>query len=230
MSVLGSIPGIPGNSLIDNQNPIIPFAPTLDSWKAMGDARLSLSILHPLSDALPIVMQVDIPENATGEVGFLNVGWWGMDVSPQEYNASFYILGAARNVDAPSPSHMNVSLRSKLTGEVWSSSQIPIQGNLSQFEYAHYSTSIDNKASAPNSNNTFAVTFDASEAAGATFYFGLISLFPETYKGRPNGLRKDLAEHMKALNPKLLRFPGGNNLEGYSTSERWKWWHTVGYV
>ena len=35
---------------------------------------LSLDVLHPLSEALPVVMQVDIPRNATGEVGFLNEG------------------------------------------------------------------------------------------------------------------------------------------------------------
>ena len=38
---------------------------------------MSLDRLHPLSTALPIVMQIDIPENATGEVGFLNYGWYG---------------------------------------------------------------------------------------------------------------------------------------------------------
>jgi hypothetical protein len=25
-------------------------------------------------------MRVDIPQDATGEVGFLNEGWWGMNV------------------------------------------------------------------------------------------------------------------------------------------------------
>jgi len=35
---------------------------------------LSLDVLHPLSEALPVVMQVDIPITATGEVGFLNEG------------------------------------------------------------------------------------------------------------------------------------------------------------
>ena len=135
---------------------------------------------------------------------------------------------SARNIETTPPTHVDVSLRSNLTGELWSTAQIPISGNLSQFNYAQFSAVIDNKATAPNSNNSFAVTFDASEVAGATYYFGLSSLFPETYKHRPNGLRKDLAEHMRALKPKFLRFPGGNNLEGYSTYERWKWWQTIG--
>jgi alpha-L-arabinofuranosidase len=69
---------------------------------------------------------------------------------------------------------------------------------------------------APNSNNTFAITFDASEVAGNTYCFGLVSLFPETYNGRPNGLRRGLAGAIKDLGTTFLRFPGGNNIEGYS--------------
>ena len=81
---------------------------------------------------------------------------------------------------------------------------------------------------APNSNNTFAITFDAAEAAGQTFYFDLISLFPPTFKGRKNGLRRDLAEHLMYLQPKFLRFPGGNNMEGISIDTRWQWKKNIG--
>ena len=81
---------------------------------------------------------------------------------------------------------------------------------------------------APNSNNTFAVTMNASEVAGTTFYFDLISLFGATYNNRTNGLRADLGQHVKDLSPKFLRFPGGNNLEGYSIETRWKWNNTIG--
>ena len=38
----------------------------------------------------------------------------------------------------------------------------------------------------------------------------MISLFPtDTYKGRRNGLRRDIAEAIAALHPKFVRFPGG---------------------
>ena len=46
--------------------------------------------------------------------------------------------------------------------------------------------------------------------------FDMISLFPEdTFKGRENGMRKDLGEMLEALEPKFLRFPGGCITEGY---------------
>ena len=225
---LGQQNGLSGTSIVGSENPTAPFGPVLTGWQSIGGAVLSLDYLHPLSEALPTVLQVSIPSNATGEVGFLNYGWWGMNVSPQTYNASFYML-ANGPTDAANLTGVNVSLRSNLTADVWISSHVPIQ-NLSDFVYTQFDSTLVNTVTAPNSNNTFAVTFDASEVAGSTFYFDLISLFPETFNGRKNGLRKDLGQHIKDLNPQFLRFPGGNNLEGYSISQRWKWNETIGLL
>ncbi|MDN3293237.1 alpha-L-arabinofuranosidase C-terminal domain-containing protein [Streptomyces ficellus] len=45
---------------------------------------------------------------------------------------------------------------------------------------------------------------------GGTVRLDMVSLFPrDTYKGRANGLRKDLAEKIAALKPGFVRFPGG---------------------
>ena len=42
-----------------------------------------------------------------------------------------------------------------------------------------------------------------------------ISLFPvDTYKGRKNGLRKDLAQALEDMHPGVFRFPGGCIVEG----------------
>lgn len=226
--MFGEVKGVPGSSVVSAENPVVPFGPTLDGWRPIGDAMLSLNILHPLSEALPTVLQVDIPYYATGEVGFLNEGWWGIDVRPQTYNASFYMKANAPR-DNTTLSGIDVSLRSNLTDDVWSTKTIPIEEDgYSSFDYTQFHAQIINDVKAPNSNNTFAVTFNATEVAGSTFYFSLISLFPETYKDRPNGLRKDLAQGIEDLNPTFLRFPGGNNLEGYSISQRWKWNETIG--
>lgn len=57
----------------------------------------------------------------------------------------------------------------------------------------------------------------------------MVSLFPEdTYKGRDNGLRKDLAEALEALQPKFLRFPGGCVIEGYNIPTAYRWKDSVG--
>ena len=48
----------------------------------------------------------------------------------------------------------------------------------------------------------------------ATVWLQMVSLFPPTYHGRPNGNRVDLMEKLAAMHPSFLRFPGGNFLEG----------------
>ena len=73
-STFGMDVQFPGQSIEYSENPTIPFGPTLTGWRSIGGAKLSLDTLHPLSDALTTVMRVDVPINATGEVGFLNEG------------------------------------------------------------------------------------------------------------------------------------------------------------
>lgn len=58
-----------------------------------------------------------------------------------------------------------------------------------------------------------------------------ISLFPvDTYKGRENGLRKDLAQALTDINPGVFRFPGGCIVEGTELEDRYQWKETVGPV
>ena len=58
-----------------------------------------------------------------------------------------------------------------------------------------------------------------------------VSLFPRhTFNDRPNGLRADLAEALKALKPGVFRFPGGCIVEGTTIETRYQWKNTVGPV
>lgn len=45
---------------------------------------------------------------------------------------------------------------------------------------------------------------------------------------RKNGLRIDLAEALKELNPTVIRFPGGNMLEGNNNKTWWDWKDSIG--
>lgn len=74
---IGGIPGYSGSlvNVTGSENPIVPFDPVSTAWAPIGDGvRMTLDILHPLSDALTTSLQIDIPLNATGEVGFQNFG------------------------------------------------------------------------------------------------------------------------------------------------------------
>ena len=58
-----------------------------------------------------------------------------------------------------------------------------------------------------------------------------ISLFPvNTFKGRENGMRRDLAQALADLKPGIFRFPGGCIVEGTDLQTRYQWKNTVGPV
>jgi alpha-L-arabinofuranosidase len=106
--------------------------------------------------------------------------------------------------------------------------QTQFSGGSLTSKYRKYTFSFNARDSAPNVNNTFVVELDGKAARGATIYFGFFSLFPPTYKNKPNGMRIDLAEALADLKPSILRFPGGCDLEGDIIQNRWKWNETIG--
>jgi alpha-N-arabinofuranosidase len=59
----------------------------------------------------------------------------------------------------------------------------------------------------------------------------MVSLYPkETWKNRPNGLRKDLVQLLADMKPGFIRFPGGCIVEGRRLELRYEWKKTVGDV
>ena len=62
-----------------------------------------------------------------------------------------------------------------------------------------------------------------------TICLDMVSLFPQdTYKGHPNGLRKDLAEVIADLKPRFVRFPGGCASHGQGIDNIYHWQATIG--
>jgi alpha-N-arabinofuranosidase len=130
--------------------------------------------------------------NGTGKVGFENEGYWGMDVKQQTYTGSFWVKGSYEG-------SFTASLQSNLTEEVFGSTEV--ESKAVADEWIEHTFELVPEKDAPNSNNTFAITFDASKCEGGSLDFNLISLFPPTYKGRKNGLRIDIAEALAEMNP-----------------------------
>jgi alpha-N-arabinofuranosidase len=52
----------------------------------------------------------------------------------------------------------------------------------------------------------------------------------DTWKGRPNGLRKDLVQLLYDMHPGFVRFPGGCIVEGRTLLTRYRWKTTVGDI
>ncbi|KAH9831153.1 glycoside hydrolase family 51 protein [Rhodofomes roseus] len=196
----------------------------LDPWVAVNGAELEvIADTDPVSSALPNSLQVSIPSDATGSVGFSNPGYWGIKVdSSWTYNASLYYRFPSESSYSGT---LTVGLESD-TGEVFASNSTTIDG--SQTSWANIFLTLTPSSSASNTNNSFFVAVNGSEAAGKTIDFAMFSLFPPTYKNRPNGMRIDIAETLAAMKPAFFRFPGGNNIEGQSFDTRWQWNATVG--
>ena len=173
-----------GSPVNASDNPVEPYGPSLTGWYPIGDVSLSLDRLHPLSSALPNSLALTFGKNATGDVGLFNIGWWGIDVSPQTYNASFFVNAVNNTYAANQTTTFKLALRSNLTDDVWATSEIGPVG-VDTFRYVQLNGTIENDQTAPDANNTFAITFDAEALRGQTLYFSLFSLFPETFKGEP---------------------------------------------
>ncbi|MGI5152052.1 alpha-L-arabinofuranosidase C-terminal domain-containing protein [Plantactinospora sp. CA-294935] len=93
------------------------------------------------------------------------------------------------------------------------------------------------RATATSSTGRLAVT----GTGGGTVRLDMVSLFPrDTFKNRPNGMRRDLAEKVAALRPGFLRFPGGclvntgshygYTVPDYERRRSYQWKDTVGPV
>lgn len=57
----------------------------------------------------------------------------------------------------------------------------------------------------------------------------MVSLFPKnTFKGRKNGLRADLAQTIADIHPRFIRFPGGCVAHGDGLHNMYRWKNTIG--
>jgi alpha-L-arabinofuranosidase len=93
-------------------------------------------------------------------------------------------------------------------------------------EWRKYTAVLTTGSVAPTPDGRFAIT----ASTPGSFNVTEVSLFPPTYHNRPNGDRVDLSEKLAAMHPRLLRFPGGNYLEGNTIAERFEWKNTIGPI
>jgi len=199
----------------------------LPSVGATGEIRVVTS--QPLTHALPNSLEVSVKAaSAEQPLVVANDGYWGIPVKPNTtYRVAFYARGMqvtrrGRSYDQTRfTGSLLVSLQSADGSRVHARAETSALGTLWQKIELTLTTGPD---VTPSTDNRFVI---AAREPG-TFWLSLISLFPPTYKDRPNGLRVDIMEKLAAMNPKFLRFPGGNYLQGNNLWERFDWKATVG--
>ncbi|KAI0694224.1 glycoside hydrolase family 51 protein [Cytidiella melzeri] len=195
----------------------------LVAWSAVNGAQLTIiADPKPVSSALPNSLQVKIPTGKTGAVGFSNSGFWGIKVdSTWTYTASLYFKFP---VASSFSGTLTIALQTA-TGQTLAQGTTAIRG--SQTTWKQVQLTLKPTKTASNTNNVFTVSLDGKAASGQTIDFAMLSLFPPTFKNRPNGMRVDIAEALAETGPAFFRFPGGNNI-GQTVATRWQWNATVG--
>src|SRR5665213_782597 len=186
-------------------------------WSGVGGATMVLDASTPLNDALNVSLKVDAAAaSKTSPAGVANGGFWGIPVEPRTtYKVSFFAKAAA-GFAGP----LTVSIESADGKTVFASKKISgLTGDWKKFE-----ATLKTKSVTPSKDNVFKIT----TTDPGTIWLQEVSLFPPTYKNRPNGDRKDLSQLLADAQPKFLRFPGGNYVEGSDFVNRFNWKQMIG--
>jgi alpha-L-arabinofuranosidase len=203
-------------------------------WSAVADggaeATATLDAATPLNSQLTRSLKLDLTSVTAGQrAGMANTGYFGVPVVPgQVYRVSFFAKASA-GFTGP----LTVSLESQNGSQAYASAQVRgltagwrqfaatlrVPRGVAELADGRFVISVDNRGSHP-----------VSVPGGATVWLQVVSVFPPTYRNRPNGLRPDLVEILAAIHPRILRFPGGNYVEGVTVDTRWDWKQTIGPI
>jgi alpha-N-arabinofuranosidase len=190
-------------------------------WSAVhGDGAAATTAVdrgQALSAAIANSLRLEVTEASAGHpAGIANEGYWGIPVRPNtRYRASFFAK-AAPGFTGP----IAVAIESEdgktsfATGRVAAVTQA----------WKQYEVTLTTATLAPTAKARFVLTVDRP----GTIWFGLVSLFPPTYRNQANGFRPDVLQMLIDMRPKFLRFPGGNYLEGDQIADRFEWKKTLG--
>ncbi len=206
------------SELVKNRS--FEFAMPMMGWKQLESDRFSL---NKQSGAVEIINRgvghdnnprfARVSVNSERPFALVNEGFFGMGVKENaKHTFSIWLR----------PNEGNVSVKAEVLGANES-----VIGSVTvtpdSKDWKKYSTSLV-------TTSTYAkATLRLSFIGKGAIDIDLVSLSPtDTWKGRPNGLRKDLVQLLYDLKPGFLRFPGGCIVEGRDLSLRYQWKKTVG--
>ena len=192
----------------------------LTAWKKSGKVSWQVMDQGGLNEQNPHWLRVETAEGGTIE----NCGFGaGMFVEAgKQYRFSVF----AGFDGAGETAHLNVAVRDAATKEICAGGSVMVCGTA----WKRYE--IVMTASLGTEQGVLELTFGR---AGA-WKLDMVSLFPaDTFCGRENGLRRDIAEALAQLHPKFMRFPGGCLVHDGSLNENdrnsmYRWKNTIGPV
>lgn len=182
--------------------------------KDVTAAKIKVTDENPFFETAPHSLEVAITD-ASEEVVLVNSGFWGMGV---EEKGKYFL----RTIIRVSPEYKGV-VEARLiseSGEILATCPIATAepGKWNDVQNTIISIGKDAKAK-------LAIIFNGT----GKVWLDYVSLYPEnTYKGRKNGLRKDIAQKIADLKPAFVRWPGGTIVGGITLSTRMNWKKMLG--
>ena len=193
-----------------------PFTAWEFAKEGNGIGTISLETREPIHPNNPHYLLVDVKTVGKHGVGIRNKGYDGIVLRKEEtYRFSVFL----RNPDGGSMP-VDVVVKDHKGTVVADTSFTASSSTWKQYEMVLRSRSDADTAA-------LSLLFKKR----GTVAVDMVSLFPiDTYKGRKNGLRRDIAETIAALKPAFVRFPGGCLAHGDGLDNIYQWKNTIGPV
>jgi len=179
-------------------------------WAALtqGEGKIGLDPENPLNDARKRSLKIE--STSTTRFGAVNEGFWGIPVQKgARYRLMIWTKGEGDLVATLEDKDARATAEGVIKGSAksWHRSIVTLEAKSDVKEGR----------------------LVLSRKTPGTTWIGFTSLLPEkTWRGRRNGMRLDLAQHVERMKPAFVRFPGGCYVEGNAFANAFDWKTTVG--
>ena len=163
-----------------------------------GVARgsIALETADLLNAAQSRALRLDVA--AAGTVGVANGGYWGINVvKGRTYNLSFFAKA-------------KLPLGAFITAKLQNSDGTRTFASCQADHLADGWKKFTGRLTADDTDPKGRLALEITTEQTGTLWLDVVSLFPPTWKGRPNGLRPELAEMVVRMKPSIIRLPGGS--------------------
>ena len=195
----------------------------LHAWEKIerdgARATLTVSDARPLNANNRHHLELAVTGSEPGRAGVANTGFDGIRLDAgARYDVSLY----ARATDWSGPASLTVTLE---LPDGTPAGSLSLDGPGPDGEWKKLEGVITADRAADRARLV------VTTAGRGTLGLDMVSLFPQdTWRGRKNGLRKDLVQAIADLKPGFLRFPGGCIAHGHGLDNVYRWKDTVGDI
>lgn len=205
------------------KNRSFEFDQPLMGWRAFGKVEV---LNDGPFERNPHYVRLSDPGHAHKHTGLENEGFFGFTVK----KGATYRFSVWARCPEGGKSTLEIQLVDNDTmgeSQAQAGSKVTVEGK----EWKKYETTITTKHLKKDLSLRIFLRAGARGFALSTTDLEHVSLFPtDTWKGRENGMRKDIAQALADLKPGVFRFPGGCIVEGTDLESRYQWKKSVGPV